>query len=112
MLIFTGPERSFLERNELGRLATCSAEGMPHVVPVTYIFLEGIFLIAVDYGTKDRNILRNPKVALLVDAVRPNRGVMVQGPVDVYEKSPRVQKRLQDFSRKVQLGESRSMERR
>lgn len=74
-LKFSGAEVRFLERNELARLATISSGGMPHVVPVSYVFKDEDFLIAVDYGTKKyRNLLRNKAVGLVVDSLRPNRG--------------------------------------
>ena len=84
---FTSAERRFLEKNEIARLASISAEGMPHVVPVSYVFRDNVFLIAVDYGTKKyRNLLRNRKVALVVDTLSPNRAIMVQGHAVIFEK--------------------------
>ena len=90
-----------MERNELARLATSSADGMPHVVPVSYVFKDAIFLIAVDYETKKyRNLLHNLKVALVVDAARPNRGVMVQGHAKIFEKGPEFLSAYEIFHRK------------
>ena len=84
---FTSAERRFLEKNEIARLATISAEGMPHVVPVSYVFRDNIFLIVVDYGTKKyRNLLRNSKVALVVDTLSPNRAIIVQGHAEIFER--------------------------
>ena len=89
MTKFTGAETRFMEKNEIARLATVSANGMPHVVPVSYIFKENTFLIAVDYETKKlRNIRRNRKVALVVDGLSPNSAVMVQGHAEILEKGP------------------------
>ena len=83
---FTNAEKRFLDKNEIARLATVSSDGMPHVVPVSYVFRNGVFLIAIDYETrKYRNILRNPQVALVVDAIRPNRGVLIQGRAEIFE---------------------------
>jgi nitroimidazol reductase NimA-like FMN-containing flavoprotein (pyridoxamine 5'-phosphate oxidase superfamily) len=77
---FSKAEERFLERNELGRLATISPDGMPHVVPVSYIHRAGNFLVATDYATKKyRNLLANDRVAFVVDTYRPNRGILVQG---------------------------------
>jgi len=84
---FTSTETRFLKKNEIARLATVSADGMPHVVPVSYIFRDNAFLIAVDYETKKlRNIRRNRNVALVVDGLGPNRAVMVQGQAEILEK--------------------------
>jgi nitroimidazol reductase NimA-like FMN-containing flavoprotein (pyridoxamine 5'-phosphate oxidase superfamily) len=77
---FTKSEQRFLRSNEVGRLATISRNGTPHVVPVSYIFKDNAFLIAVDYGTKKlRNIRRNRRTALVVDTIGPNRGILIQG---------------------------------
>ena len=84
---FTKSEIRFLEKNDLGRLATISKDGMPHVVPVSYVFRDEAFLIAVDYDTrKYRNLTRNKAVAFLVDTLKPNRAVMVQGRAEIFEE--------------------------
>jgi nitroimidazol reductase NimA-like FMN-containing flavoprotein (pyridoxamine 5'-phosphate oxidase superfamily) len=85
----------------LGRLATVSRDGVPHVVPVCYVFQERHFVIATDYGTrKYRNILANEKVAFLVDVYRPNRGVLVQGAASVLERGFEFQEAYRLFYRK------------
>jgi nitroimidazol reductase NimA-like FMN-containing flavoprotein (pyridoxamine 5'-phosphate oxidase superfamily) len=100
-LKFSGAEVRFLERNEIARLATISSGGMPHVVPVSYVFKDEDFLIAVDYGTKKyRNLLRNRTVGLVVDTLRPNRGVMVQGKAEVFEKGPEFRKAYAIFHKR------------
>ena len=69
-------ETSFLVRQRIARLATATASGEPHAVPVCYAF-DGRFVhIALDEKPKDvpptrlkrvRNILENPRVALVAD---------------------------------------------
>ena len=89
MAEFSKAEERFLATNELGRLATVSSDGMPHVVPVCYIYEVGILLIATDYSTrKYRNLLSNEKVAFVVDTYRPNRGILVQGNARMLESGP------------------------
>ena len=79
MVKFSRAEKRFLERNELGRSATISPNGMPHVVPVCYIYGAGNLLVATDYATKKyRNLLGNVGVAFVVDVYRSNRGILVQ----------------------------------
>lgn len=51
---FTIEEERFLKDNEVGRLATISENGLPHVVPVCYIYRSGSLWIATDYGTGNR----------------------------------------------------------
>jgi uncharacterized protein len=79
-------------RNELGRLATVSPDGTPHVVPVCYIYRGSSFLVATDYVTrKYRNLLTNNKVAFVVDVYKPGRGirgVFIQGISTTLETGP------------------------
>ena len=80
-------ERKFLLGHELCRLATSSKQGRPHVVPVIYTVDGEDIIIAVDYKTKKlRNLRENPKVALVVDEYRPNRGLMVEGDCEILER--------------------------
>jgi nitroimidazol reductase NimA-like FMN-containing flavoprotein (pyridoxamine 5'-phosphate oxidase superfamily) len=98
---FSKAQESFLKRNEIGRFATISPDGMPHVVPVCYVYAAGSFLVAVDYETKKyRNLLGNNKVALVVDVYNPNRGVLVQGRGEVLEKGPAFRRAYRIFYRK------------
>jgi len=82
--MLSAPELSFVQQNELCRLATVDEEGWPHVVPVCYIYVNDAFYIVTDLGTKKlKNLSRNPKVALLVDRYRPNRAVLVFGEAEI-----------------------------
>lgn len=60
----------------VARLATCSAAGQPHCVPVCFAYWDGAFVVALDEKPKRvevlrlkrvRNVLQNPQVSLLVD---------------------------------------------
>lgn len=93
-MTFTRSEIHFLSTNEACRIATCH-DGIPHVVPVSYIFENGSFLIATDYKTKKyENMRRNKVVALVVDIYSSvgNMAVCVQGTAESIESG-------QDFSR-------------
>ncbi len=80
-------EFRFLKSNELCRLATASKDGTPQVTPVIYALDSNYLLIATDYGTKKlKNIKENPKVCLLVDEYHPNKGLMIQGECEIYER--------------------------
>jgi nitroimidazol reductase NimA-like FMN-containing flavoprotein (pyridoxamine 5'-phosphate oxidase superfamily) len=87
-MMFTSEEERFLKENEVGRLATISPDGLPHVVPVCYIYRSGNLWVATDYETrKYRNILSNNKLALVVDAgYDSNRGMLVHGHARVHER--------------------------
>jgi nitroimidazol reductase NimA-like FMN-containing flavoprotein (pyridoxamine 5'-phosphate oxidase superfamily) len=84
---FNKPERDFLNKNEACRIATCH-DGVPHVVPVSYVFDDGTFFIATDYETrKYENIKHNNRVALVVDVYSSvdNKAVCVQGTAEIIE---------------------------
>lgn len=95
MVFFSQEEREFLEKNEVGRLATSSKKGEPHVTPVCYIMMKDNFYIFTDYGTKKlKNIIENPKVAIVVDVYkRPwNIAVIVLGKAEIIEKGEEYKK--------------------
>lgn len=98
---FTEKEKRFLEANEVCRLATVHPDGGPHVTPVDYIFRDGLFYIATDYGTRKlRNIQLKNKVALVVDVYRPNRAVMIEGEASIIECCTEFKKIYELFHRK------------
>jgi uncharacterized protein len=85
---FSQTERDFLNDNEACRIATCH-HGIPHVVPVSYIFERGAFFIATDYETrKYENLKHNKSAALVVDIYSSvgNRAVCVQGTAEIIER--------------------------
>ena len=89
-------EVKFLQSHELCRLATASKGGRPHVVPVIYALDGENIIIAVDYKTKKlKNLRENPKVALVVDEYRPNRGLMVEGDCEILERGKEYLRLLQ-----------------
>ena len=64
---FTKGEEKFLLENEACRIAT-SHNDIPHIAPVTYVYIDGFFFIATDYNTrKYNNIKANRKIAISVD---------------------------------------------
>jgi len=83
---FTSVELEFLRSQRLCRLATVGPSGWPHVVPVMYALTEnGSFEFDAD-GIKLRNLVAEPRCALVVDASGPKRGVSVQGRAEVIGK--------------------------
>lgn len=72
-------ELTFLRSQRIGRLATVGPRGWPHVMPVLYDVREDGSLEFDADGVKLRNLTAEPRVALVVDAVGPKRGVAVQG---------------------------------
>ena len=83
---FTNEEAEYLSQNKLGRLATVSRDGTPHVVPVTYEF-DGESLYFSGWNLKKslkfKNIVINGKAALVVDDVGTTRGVWAPKGVEI-----------------------------
>lgn len=84
---FSETEAEYLAENFIGRVATSSPDGQPHVVPVGYRF-DGETITfggrALERSLKFRNLTANEKVAFVVDdVVSPDpwrvRGVEVRG---------------------------------
>lgn len=65
-------ERFLSAGSRTGKLATTRADGSPHVAPVWFIVDQGdlVFMTGAD-TVKGKAILRDPRVALLVDDERP-----------------------------------------
>ncbi len=84
---FTEAEAQYLAENYIGRVATSSAAGQPHAVPVAYRF-DGT---TISFGgwnlarsLKYRNMMANNKVAFVVDDIVSTnpwtvRGVEIRG---------------------------------
>ena len=86
-LKFTDKEVQFLEQNELCRLATASKKGELHIVPVSYVWRDGIAYVVTDYGTRKlRNLRENPHAALLIDTNATRKAVMISGTTQLIEK--------------------------
>ena len=76
MTHFTPNQLAFLQSQRAGRLATATGDGAPHVIPVCYGCDGASLYIALDAKPKRvaperlrriRNILENPRVALVID---------------------------------------------
>jgi coenzyme F420-0:L-glutamate ligase/coenzyme F420-1:gamma-L-glutamate ligase len=74
--VLSSEETAFLVRRRVARLATTSAAGEPHAVPVCFACAPGAIYIPLDEKPKDvpptrlkriRNIVENPNVALIAD---------------------------------------------
>ena len=66
----------FISSHRIARLATTDSSGVPHLIPVCYVFDGSVFYSALDLKPKKvsfcklkrvQNILNNPNVALVVD---------------------------------------------
>jgi pyridoxamine 5'-phosphate oxidase family protein len=87
MSVFSANELAYLAEPRLGRLATITADGLPHIVPLGWSYNPA--LDTIDIGGRDfartrkfRNVQANPRAALVIDDVVPPwqpRAVMVRG---------------------------------
>ncbi len=80
-MLFTTSELDFLRSQRIGRFATVSPSGWPHVVPVMYSVDDNGALEFDADGVKLRNITAEPRAAIVVDAMGPKRGLAIQGRV-------------------------------
>ena len=71
--VFTPAEIAYLQSQRLARLATVGADGQPHVVPLRFRYNTETDTIDVGSGhgfatrKKWRDVLKNPKVAIVID---------------------------------------------
>lgn len=79
---FSEDEAEYLAENFIGRVATSSKSGQPHVVPVVYRF-DGSTItfggLNLAKSLKFRNLMGNDKVAFVVDDLVSSRPWRVRG---------------------------------
>lgn len=98
MLSISPDDRAFLHQSRVGRLATASAVGEPHVVPVCFIFDGKHVYSAIDSKPKRvaaarlrrlQNLRENPRASLVVDSYDEDwsrlRFVLVMGRAEILE---------------------------
>ncbi len=93
MSVFTPAQISYLQSQRLGRIATVSPNGQPHVVPVGFHYNPDHDTIEVgghDFSKRKRfrDALRNPRVAIVIDdlvSLNPwtVRGIEIRGKAEV-----------------------------
>jgi PPOX class probable F420-dependent enzyme len=84
---------ALVEHERVCRVATVSADGQPHLVPVCHVLAGGkIYIGSGDDATKVRNVKANPHVTVTVDLYSDHwaslKGVMVQGRAKLIERGP------------------------
>lgn len=86
-----------IQRERVCRVATAGAGGMPHLVPVCQVLVDGkIYFASGNDGKKILNLGENARLALTVDLYSDDwsnlKGVMVQGTAELIERGPRFRK--------------------
>ncbi|MHB8565483.1 MAG: PPOX class F420-dependent oxidoreductase [Nitrososphaerales archaeon] len=91
-VIFPEEESEYFSQQKLARIAALSADGAPHVVPVTYEFDgESLYFSGwnLNKSLKFRNIQQERRIALVIDDIagtwRP-RGVEIRGVAEIVEE--------------------------
>lgn len=100
----------FLKEQKILRLATIDPKGVPHIVPVWYLFSEKKFYIGTNTSTKKaKNLTKNNHVGFCVDVgIRaPNiYGIMGQGKANLILENSMVKK----VAKKILLRYFRTLE--
>lgn len=83
-----------LDLERVCRVATVGRDGLPHVVPVCHVLVDGkVYFGAAADSQKVRNLKTHPQTAVLVDVYAENwdhlSGVIVQGTARVIRGGPR-----------------------
>lgn len=91
----TAEERdAFLREQRTVRVASVGGDGAPHVTPLWFVWDgEHMWINSITRSQRHANLLRNPRVAVVVDAgdgYADLRGVELGGSVDAVGESPRV----------------------
>jgi len=75
---------SILEESRIARICCHNEDGTIHATPVWYKYMNGkIVVLTPDHSRKARNIKRNNNVTILIDLVKPARGVMIYGTAEL-----------------------------
>ena len=95
-------KEQFLKSQKILRLVTVDKTGVPHIVPVWYLYKGGNFYVGTNTTTKKaKNIANNPKVSFCVDAGihSPIFGVMGNGLAKLILRK----KQVSDIAKKILL---------
>ena len=83
----------FVRWARVSRVATVSADGVPHAVPVCHVLAgQKLYFGSGDDATKIRNLKANPRITVTVDEYSDHwdglKGVMIQGRARLIERGP------------------------
>lgn len=104
MIEFTSSEIKFLNSLEEARIATSHSD-IPHIKPVSYVYLDGIIFYATDYDTRNyKNLKINPNAAISIDTYKSkdHKAVVIQGNAKIIENGEEFQKIYSVFFDKFQ----------
>ncbi len=89
----TKTSAEFIRWARVGRVATVSAEGVPHLVPVCHVLAgQKLYFGSGNDATKVRNLKANPRITVTVDEYSDHwaglKGAMIQGRARLIERGP------------------------
>lgn len=102
MIEFSQKELEFLELLEEARIAT-SHDDIPHVKPVSFVFLDNAILVATDYETRTyTNVKSNPHTSIVMDIYKSgeHKAICIQGRIEIIENGPEFKKFYDIFYKK------------
>lgn len=89
---------AFLQEGRRAQVATCGSDGWPHIVPLSYLLVDGKPAFWTDGDSqKVKNLRRDPRISVLVEkgnAVEEFRAVQLRGYAEVVD----------DYARSVAAG--------
>ena len=93
----SGVAADFVARERVCRVATSSAQGQPHLVPVCHVVAGGkVYIGSANDGAKVRNLRANARITVTVDLYSDHwgslKGVMIQGRGKLIERGPGFQR--------------------
>ena len=104
MIEFNQKEIKFLESLEEARIAT-SHDNIPHVKPVSFVFLDNTILVATDYDTRTFiNLKSNPQTSIVIDIYKSggHKAICIQGKTEIVEKGPEFKRFYDNFYEKFE----------
>ena len=102
MTEFNESEKEFLGKLEEARIAT-SHDNIPHVKPVSFIFMDNSIIVATDYKTRTfSNIRSNSKVGIVIDIYKHggHKAICIQGEAKTVEEGAEFKKLYDVFYEK------------
>jgi len=104
LIKFNQKETKFLESLEEARIAT-SHDNIPHVKPVSFVFLDNAVLVVTDYNTRTfTNIKSNTHTSIVIDIYKSgdHKAICIQGKTEIVEKGSEFKKFYDIFYEKFE----------
>ena len=104
MIEFNDKEIEFLNSIEEARIAT-SHNDVPHVKPVSFVYEDGVILVATDYDTRTfTNIKINSNTSIVIDIYKSgsHKAICIQGKSEIIENGEKFEKYYNIFYKKFE----------